>query len=68
MQVWAAIRRQGDLVSSLCDVVRDVRSVRAARAKSERLRVLLSGIFSDNSILSRVLIAAHMRGLQPRGT
>ncbi len=41
-------------MSSLCEVVRDVRSIRAAKGKSERLRTLLTGIFSDNSILSRV--------------
>ncbi|CAL5003099.1 unnamed protein product [Urochloa decumbens] len=47
-RLWQSLTRQTDLTAQLCSIMKDVRNVRgSAHKKIEKLRQLLSGVFSE---------------------
>lgn len=47
-RLWQSLTRQTDLTAQLCSIMKDVRNVRgSAQKKIEKLRQLLSGVFSE---------------------
>ncbi|KAG2577758.1 hypothetical protein PVAP13_6NG191400 [Panicum virgatum] len=47
-RLWQSLTRQTDLTAQLCSIMKDVRNVRgSAEKKIEKLRQLLSGVFSE---------------------
>ena len=61
-QLWQSLSRQTELTAQLCSVMKDVKNVRgSAQKKVEKLRELLSGVFSELTHFDEVNLVTSLR-------
>ena len=61
-RLWQSLSRQTELTAQLCSIMKDVKNVRgSAQKKVEKLRELLSGVFSELTNFDEVNLVTSLR-------
>ena len=61
-RLWQSLSRQTELTAQLCSIMKDVKNVRgSAQKKIEKLRELLSGVFSELTNFDEVNLVTSLR-------